>query len=176
MKQITVITLGLLLASTPAFAYFENTQNLGGAVVDQAQINNTVGNVDSGSLTDAGNGGASNVNTNNSSGVISQNVNTGASSNVGSATAVSVSGGFSTRGGNIDAGNPGNTTDQLAVAALEQVSVGNVTGDASQCSATSAYNAGVSNANVNASSGIIAQQINTGVSSNVGSAISVTVH
>ncbi len=167
MKKIALMTFGLLLAASPAFA---------ATAVNQINEFNGTADAVAGAYSDAGNAGASNVNVNNSSGVISQSANTGTSSNVGSSTDVVVTGGYSSRGGNVDVGNPNDYSSQMAAASLNQINAYNSTGNAALCAENSAYNAGISGVNVNASAGVIAQQVNTGVTSNVGSAIGVTVH
>lgn len=174
MKKITALTIGLLLAATPAFA----DSQISGTVVNQQELYNATGNAYQTYSTDSvGNGGVSGVGVTNSAGVINQNVNTGASSNVGSATNIAITGGVSNRGGNTDAGNPNNPTDQLAAAALNQVNAYNSTGN-SICygSNDTAYNAGVANVGVTGSRGVISQQINAGITSNVGSATGVAIH
>ena len=175
MKKITVLTFGLLLATTPAFA---DALQGSATIVDQNELYNSTGNSYQTYSTDSvGNGGVSGANVTNSSGIINQNVNTGASSNVGSATNLAITGGASARGGNIDAGNPNDTSTQLAGAALNQVNAYNLTGN-SICygSVDTAYNAGVSNVGVTGSTGVISQQINAGITSNVGSATGIAIH
>jgi hypothetical protein len=176
MKKITTVAFGLLLVAAPAIAQAGNEVQESNTVLQQEEINNTAGNAQRNSYTDAANGGVSNVGVANTSGIVTQNVNVGASSNVGSATNVAIIGGYTSAGGNTNAGNPNDTNTQVANAVLEQVSVGNVTGEAAQCAQNSAYSAGVSNVGVNGSQGVISQQINTGVTSNVGAAIGISIH
>lgn len=179
MKKITVLTFGLLLAATPAFADIVagNAQD-GSANVNQIEEYNSTGNTfqpfDNNS---AGNGGVQNVGVANSAGIINQNVNTGASSNVGSATNVAITSGLSLRGGNIDAGNPNDPSAQLASANLNQINAYNSTGNAI-CNSdnNSTYSAGINQVGVNGSQGVISQQVNSGVTSNVGSATAITIH
>lgn len=174
MKKITVMTFGLLLLASPAFAQYQASQT----DVDQLNTLNSTGNAAQTWAQDsAGNGGINNIENVNSAGIINQNVNSGATSNVGSATNVAIAGGVSLRGGNIDAGNPNNGTTQIAGAFLEQVNAYNATGNA-WCygSVDSTYNSGISQVGVNGSRGIISQQVNSGVTSNVGSATGVAIH
>ena len=181
MKKITVITFGLLLAATPVFAddSFDNDAlQASSTAVVQTNILNDTGNASNVYTTDsAGNGGIANVGVANSFGIINQNVNTGATSNVGSATNVAITGGTSIRGGNIDAGNVNDSSVQVAGAYLDQVNAYNATGNA-YCygSNDTTYNAGVSQVGVNNSTGVISQQVNAGVSSNVGSATGIAIH
>jgi hypothetical protein len=179
MKKITIMTFGLLLAATPAFAdvVVGNAQD-GSANVNQTDILNSTGNAwNTNAVDSAGNGGVQNVGVSNSAGVINQNVNTGATSNVGSATNVAITSGFSERGGNIDAGNPNDTSAQLASANLNQINAYNSTGNALCYGTTdSTYSAGINQVGVNGSQGVIGQSVNAGVSSNVGSATAITIH
>lgn len=189
MKKITVITFGLLLAATPAFAggygnggdqgygQGQGTQISGTAVLQDNTQNDTGNAFYTYGSDSAGNGGVSGVNANNSAGIINQNVNTGATSNVGSATNVAITGGFSVLGGNINGGNPNDSSTQIATATLEQVNAYNATGN-SLCYGTSdsTYNSGVSNIGISGSTGVISQQVNAGVTSNVGSATGIAIH
>jgi hypothetical protein len=165
MKKISVLAFTFLLSASPAFAA---TQVL------QEEVQNAVGNSAASATTDGGNGGVAAVNVSNSAGIVNHNINTGASSNVGSAMDVVISGGASISGDAVTAGGGDGYNNQLAVAQLAQISSGNATGIAAECAATSAYNNGVNNVSVNGSRGVISQQINTGATSNVGSAIGVT--
>ena len=183
MKKITVMTFGLILAATPAFAGEHHnqgqayTQSSSTTVIQANELNASGDAWGYNSADSAGNGGISNTSVSNSSGIINQNVNSGATSNVGSATNVAITGGASARGGNLDAGNPNDTATQVSGALLEQVNAGNSTGNA-LCtnSGASAYTAGVANTSVNGSFGIVSQQVNAGVTSNVGSAVGIAIH
>lgn len=174
MKKITVLAAGLILAASPAFAQVQ----LSNSQLNQENGYNNTGNSEYTYSNDsAGNGGVSNVGVSNSSGIINQNANTGATSNVGSVTNVAITGGVSERGGNTDAGNPNDTAIQISNAQLNQVNAYNATGNA-YCygSNDSTYNAGISQVGVNGSRGVISQQVNAGVTSNVGSVTGLTIH
>lgn len=179
MKKISVLTIGLLLAASPAFAWYDDNgiQASETAVFQDNTLNDTGNASNTWALDNAGNGGVSNVGVSNSAGVINQNVNSGATSNVGSATNVAITGGTSVRGGNVDAGNVNDGTTQIAGAYLSQVNAYNATGNAF-CYGTidSTYSAGVQNVGVAGSTGVISQQVNAGVSSNVGSATGIAIH
>jgi hypothetical protein len=185
MKKISVITFGLLLAASPAFADGNHgnggdqqsaTASVSTAQLQQINTGNVVGDSAPGSQTDASNEGVSTVGIINSNGVINQNINSAPASNVGAATGVVISGGVSVNGGNVTVGNANdNGGDQLAVAQLQQINTGNVIGDSAFCSQTSAQNDGINHVAINGSNGVISQQVNSGVTSNVGSAIGISI-
>ena len=172
--------VGLLLATSPAFAQVLVGQDASASEtsVNQVQNGNYIGNsLQTFSNDNIGSLGAGNIGITNSSGVISQSTNTGTASNVGSATNIATSGGLSERGGNTDIGNPNNLGAQLAVATLRQVNTSNQIGN-SWCYGTNVYagNSGVNNVGITGSTGVISQQVNAGISSNVGSATGVSIH
>ena len=150
MKKIAVVTFGLLLAAGPAFA---------DAGVDQWSTNNNVGTASDGSNVWSNNGGVSNSDISNSAGIINENINVGAASNVASATDVAIS-----------VGGTG-----LSNAYLAQVSSGNEVGSGVNQSNSVAQTSGVANVGINGTQGVVSQQINTGLASNVGNSIGLTV-
>ena len=99
MKNITVMTFGLLLIAAPAFA--DDGVQASSSALQQIQEYNSTGDAyQNFGVDNNGNGGVSNVGVANSAGIINQNVNSGANSNVGSSTNVATTGGLSSRGGN----------------------------------------------------------------------------
>ncbi len=158
MKTLSLATFGMLLAVSPAFAQTALTD----AALVQANSNQSIGNAYSGKSS-VDNAGVSNSLINNASGVTTQNLNAGASANVGSLTAVTAS-------------SPTSNSAPLSLTAadLVQVNSGNQLG-ASVYGATSAYSAGVTNSTINGANGIVTQNVNSGIGSNVGSLTVVSV-
>jgi hypothetical protein len=168
MKKIAVLTLGLMLAATPAFAE---------AVIDQYADQNSIGNSLGNSYANSANEGAGNLWMNNDGGIITQNANAGMSSNVGTANDVQITGGVSMSNGTINAGNASDGNQLLSLASLVQVASNNSLGNAvGVISNSTSSNLGVSNSGVISSQGIVTQSINVGAASNVGTATAITIH